>query len=131
MNGYNKVILMGNLTRDPELTYTQGGTAVVKFSLAVNQKRKQGDELKETVDYFDVVVFGKRAESCGQYLSKGKPVLVEGRLEQQRWETDDGQKRSRVQVSAAHVQFLADGKGGGRGGSQRDSDEDFYPRGEY
>lgn len=131
MNGYSKAILIGNLTRDPELTYTQGGTAVVKFSLAVNKNRKQGGELKEEVHYFDVVVFGKTAETCGQYLCKGKPVLVEGGLQQSRWETDDGQKRSRVQVLAAIVQFLPDGKGGGRGEDRSDAEEEYYPGGEY
>ena len=118
MASYNKVILMGNLTRDPEVRFTPQGTPVANFSVAVNRKYKQGDELKEEVGFFDVVVFGKQAENCGQYLAKGRSVLVEGRLQQRRWETDDGQKRSKVEVVAQSVQFLSP-TGGGRGGRNR------------
>ncbi|MEK6814087.1 MAG: single-stranded DNA-binding protein [Nitrospirota bacterium] len=117
MASYNKVILMGNLTRDPEVRFTPQGTPVANFSVAVNRKYKQGDELKEEVGFFDVVVFGKQAENCGQYLAKGRSVLVEGRLQQRRWETDDGQKRSKVEVVAQSVQFLSP-PGGGRGGAE-------------
>ena len=106
MANYNKVILMGNLTRDPELRYTPNGTAVATLSLAINRRYKANDEWREETDFFDIVVFGKQAENCGEYLKKGRPVLVDGRLSQRRWETDDGQKRSKVEVVAFSVQFL-------------------------
>lgn len=106
MANYNKVILMGNLTRDPELRYTPNGTAVATLSLAVNRRYKANDETREETDFFDIVVFGKQAENCSEYLKKGRPVLVDGRLQQRRWETDEGQKRSKVEVVAFSVQFL-------------------------
>ena len=106
MANYNKVILMGNLTRDPELRYTPNGTAVATLSLAVNRRYKVNDETREETDFFDIVVFGKQAENCSEYLQKGRPVLVDGRLQQRRWETDEGQKRSKVEVVAFTVQFL-------------------------
>ncbi len=106
MPSFNKVLLMGHLTRDPELRYTPSGTAVVTLGLAVNRKWKQGEEMKEDVCFIDVVAFGKQAEHCGQYLSKGNGALVEGRLQQRRWETDDGQKRSKHEVVAEHVVFM-------------------------
>jgi single-strand DNA-binding protein len=106
MVSYNKVILIGNLTKDPEVRYTPSGTPVANFSLAVNRKYKQGEELKEEVCYIDIVVFGKQAENCGQYLNKGQSVVVDGRLQQRRWETDDGQKRSKHEVVAQEVRFM-------------------------
>ena len=106
MANFNRVILMGNLTRDPEIRYTPNGTAVANLGLAVNRRWKADDQLKEETDFFDIVVFGKQAENCGEYLSKGRPVMIEGRLQQRRWETDDGQKRSKVEVVANNVQFL-------------------------
>ncbi|OGW61258.1 MAG: single-stranded DNA-binding protein [Nitrospirae bacterium RBG_16_64_22] len=118
MASYNKVILMGNLTRDPEVRFTPQGTPVASFGVAVNRKYKQGDELKEEVGFFDIVVFGKQGENCGQYLAKGRSVLVEGRLQQRRWETDDGQKRSKVEVVAQSVQFLSPPGQSGRGGAE-------------
>lgn len=106
MISYNKVILMGNLTRDPEIRYTPSGTAVANFRLAVNRRYRQGTEFKEEVCYIDIVVFGKQAESSGQYLSKGSGVIVEGRLQERRWESEDGQRRSRHEVVAQMVRFL-------------------------
>ena len=106
MASFNKVILMGNLTKDPEVRFTPGGTPVATLALAVNRRYKQGEELKDEVCYVDVVVFGKQAETCGQYLSKGHGVIVDGRLQQRRWETDDGQKRSKHEVVAQTVNFL-------------------------
>ena len=106
MISYNKVILIGNLTKDPEIRYTPNGTAVANFRLAVNRRYKQGDEFKEEVCYIDIVVFGKQAESCGQYLNKGSGVIVEGRLQERRWDTEDGQKRSKHEVVAQTVRFL-------------------------
>jgi single-strand DNA-binding protein len=104
---FNKVILIGNLTRDPEMRYAPQGTSVCKFDLAVNRKYKQADESKEEVMFISIVVFGKQADICGQYLNKGSNVLVEGRLQQNRWETEDGQKRSKHEVVAQSVRFLS------------------------
>jgi single-strand DNA-binding protein len=106
MASFNKVILMGNLTKDPEIRYNPNGTAVANLSIAINRKYKAGDESREEVSFFDIVVFGKQAEHCSQYLNKGSGVLVDGRLQQRRWETDDGQKRSKVEVVAQSVQFM-------------------------
>ena len=103
---FNKVILIGNLTRDPELRYTPQGTSVCSFGLAVNRKYKQAEEMKEEVTFINIVVFGKQADTSGQYLSKGSAVLIEGRLQERRWETEDGQKRSKHEVVAQNVRFL-------------------------
>ena len=115
---FNKVILIGNLTRDPELRYTPQGTSVCNFGLAVNRKYKQGEEMKEEVTFINIVVFGKQADTCGQYLNKGSGVLVEGRLQESRWETEDGQKRSKHEVVAQNIRFMprkqgASDQGGG------------------
>jgi len=115
MTSFNKVILMGNLTRDPEVRYTPNGIAVASFAIAVNRKYKQGDETKEEVSYIDIVVFGKQAESCGQYISKGDSVLIDGRLQQRRWETEEGQKRSKVEVVAQSVNFMPKRASSGQG----------------
>ena len=104
--GFNKVIFLGNLTRSPELKYSPTGTAIASFGLAVNRKYKQGEELKEEVCFLDVTVFGKQAESAAQYLDKGRQALVEGRLQQQRWETEAGEKRSKLVVIAESVVFV-------------------------
>jgi len=121
MVSFNKVIVMGNLTRDPEIRYNPNGTAVANLGLAVNRRYKQGDENREEVSFFDVVVFGRQAENCSQYLSKGRPVLVEGRLQQRRWETDDGQKRSKVEIVAQNVSFLPKSGGGQAEGYESDT----------
>ena len=121
MASFNKVMLMGNLTRDPELRYTSNGSAVTSFGLAVNRKFKQGDEWKEDVCFVDITVWGKQGENCAEYLSKGRPAFVEGRLQYSTWE-NDGQKRSKLEVVANTVQFL-----GSRGGSQGDSSVDKAP----
>ena len=112
MASFNKVIVMGNLTKDPELRYTAGGLPVANLRMAINNtyKSKSGDQ-KEDVCFLTVVVWDKQAENCGQYLLKGSPVLVEGRLQSRNWETDDGQKRSTIEVVATSVQFLSKGKG--------------------
>jgi single-strand DNA-binding protein len=115
--GFNKVILIGNLTRNPELRYTPNGTPVASLGLAVSRRYKQGDELKEEVCFVDIVVFGKQAEHCGQYLSKGNGIIVDGRLQQRRWETEDGQRRSKHEVVAQTVTFLPKrGDGGAQTG---------------
>lgn len=116
MANFNKVILMGNLTRDPELRYTPSGSPVCSFDLAVNRSyTTQAGERRDEVCYITVVVWGKQAETCAEYLRKGRGTLVEGRLTQRSWETPDGQKRSKHEVVGERVQFL-----GGRreGGSQ-------------
>ena len=106
----NKAFLMGNLTRDPELRYVPSGTAVATFTVAMNRVYKsQTGEKKEETSFVRVVVWGRRAEVCGEYLSKGSPVFVEGRLQSRSWETQDGQKRSTIEVIADNVQFLRGG----------------------
>lgn len=118
MAGFNKVILIGNLTRNPELRYTPNGTPVASLGLAVSRRYKQGEELKEEVCFVDIVVFGKQAEHCGQYLSKGNGAIVEGRLQQRRWETEDGQKRSKHEVVAQAVTFMPKRQEGGAAGAE-------------
>jgi single-strand DNA-binding protein len=109
----NKILLIGNLTRDPELRYVPSGTAVATFTLAVNRVyNSQAGEKKEETSFIRIVVWGRRAEVCGEYLSKGSPVFVEGRLQSRSWEAQDGQKRSTIEVIADNVQFL---RGGGSG----------------
>ena len=112
MANLNKVFLLGNLTRDPELRYTPSGTAVSTFGLAVNRKYKQNDEWTDDVCYVDIVSFGKQAENCTEYLSKGSLVFIEGRLQWRSWEGEDGQKRSKHEVVANNIQFLTKGKEG-------------------
>ena len=106
MASFNKVVLLGNLTRDPDLKFTQSGSALCKLGLAVNQKYKKGDEWVEDPVFVDITVWGKQAENCAEYLKKGSPVLVDGRLNFSQWKTDDGQKRSKIDVTANSVQFL-------------------------
>lgn len=107
MANLNKVFLIGNLTRDPELRYTPNGTAVANLGLAVNRRFKDSSgELKEEVCFLTVTVWDKQAEACCQYLKKGRPVFVEGVLQSRFWETSDGQKRSAIDVRAERVQFL-------------------------
>jgi single-strand DNA-binding protein len=107
MAAFNKVILMGNLTRDPEIRYAPNGTPVANFGLAVNRRYRQGEEMREDVCFIDIVIFGKQAETCGQYLSKGQGALIEGRLQMRKFETKDGQKVTKHEVVAENVRFLA------------------------
>ncbi len=137
MPNFNKVFLMGNLTRDPEIRYSSGGgggggrdgggSAICKFGLAVNRQwRNQAGEKQEDTCFVDIVVFGRQAETCNEYLRKGRPVFLEGRLNFNQWEDrESGQKRSKLEVVAENVQFLgsrdgAPGGGGGGGGIRRD-----------
>lgn len=108
---FNKVIFVGNLTKDPELRYSPQGTAVCSFRIAVNSRIKQGEEWKEETLFIDIVVFGKQGESCGKYLAKGKQALIEGRLQERSWESE-GQKRSKMEVVAQNVRFLSKRDGG-------------------
>ena len=122
MANFNKVFLMGNLTRDPEVRYTPKGTAVGDLSIAINDSYKAQDgTIKETVTYVDIEVWGRQAETCKQYLTKGRPVFVEGQLKLDQWE-QDGQKKSKLKVRADRVQFLGGGPARtGGGGEQRSS----------
>lgn len=107
MANFNKVLLMGNLTKDPELRYTPQGTAVVNLRLAVNRRfRDRNQELKEETCFVTVVVWDKQAETSNQYLHKGSPVFVEGRMQSRSWEDNSGQKRNVIEVRAERVQFL-------------------------
>lgn len=116
----NQVILMGNLTRDPELRTTPGGQSVCSFSLAVNRSwQGQDGQTQEAVDYFDVTAWGKLGELVNQYMAKGRKCLVQGRLSQRSWEKD-GQKHNKVEVVASDVTFL-DGGGQGQGGERSTS----------
>ncbi|MFH1281636.1 MAG: single-stranded DNA-binding protein, partial [Candidatus Omnitrophota bacterium] len=104
---YNKVLLMGNLTKDPELRYTPAGMAVANLRLAVNRKyRTKDQELKEDVCFITAVVWNKQAETCNQYLHKGSGIFVEGRLQSRSWEDNTGAKRSVIEVRAERVQFM-------------------------
>jgi single-strand DNA-binding protein len=111
----NHVILLGRLTRDAELKYTAGGQAVCKFSIAVNRRKKNGDQWEDEANFFDIVIWGKQGETLNQYLKKGKMVAVDGELRQDRWQ-QDGQNRSKVEIVASFLQLL--GGGGGQGNYQ-------------
>lgn len=102
---FNRVILIGNLTKDPDVRYTPNGTPVTTMRLAVTSKYRQGDEMKDETLFIDVVVFGKQAESCGQYLNKGNPVLVEGRLRERKWESE-GTQKNKCEIIANSIRFL-------------------------
>ncbi|MBN1341177.1 MAG: single-stranded DNA-binding protein [Phycisphaerae bacterium] len=121
MANYNRVILMGNLTRDPQLTYTPSNTPVAEFGLAVNRKWRTPDgQDREETCFVDCSLYGRSAETFNQYMSKGKPVLVEGRLKLNQWETPEGQKRSKLSVVAERFQFVGGRSGGGDyGGGQQ------------
>jgi len=105
MADINHVLLIGRLTRDAELKYTSGGMAVCKFALAVNKRRKQGEQWVEECSFFDIVAWGKTGEALNQYLVKGKQVAIEGELHQNRWD-QDGQSRSKIEINANNIQLL-------------------------
>ncbi|MDR1411648.1 MAG: single-stranded DNA-binding protein [Spirochaetaceae bacterium] len=133
MADINHVVLVGRLTRDAELKYTAGGQAVCKFSIAVNRRKKSGDQWVDEVNFFDIVLWGRQGESLNQYLVKGKQVGVEGELRQDRWE-QDGQNRSKIEIVANNLQLLSgnsSGSGGGGGSgsySERRNAEERPPR---
>jgi single-strand DNA-binding protein len=138
MASFNKVILVGNLTRDPELRYIPSGTAVSDIGLAVNDRVKRGDQWVDEATFVDITLWGRTAEIANEYLSKGAPVLIEGRLKLDRWEKD-GQKHSKLKVVGERLQMLG-GKEGGRGGrganagggeqsQQYDESEQYMPAG--
>ena len=129
MASFNKVMLMGNLTRDPELRFTANGSAVASFCLAVNRKYKHGDEWKDDVCFVDITVWGKQGENCAEYLSKGRPAFIEGYLKFSTWESE-GQKKNKLEVVANTVQFLGsrnDSRGDLPTGQVPVSDEDDVP----
>ncbi|MCP4250792.1 MAG: single-stranded DNA-binding protein [bacterium] len=107
MANYNRVILAGNLTRDPEMSYTPNNTAICKFGMAINRnwKDQQGEKHDETC-FVDCTAFGRRGETLNQYMSKGRPILVEGRLQFSQWTSQEGQKRSKLEVVVENFQFL-------------------------
>jgi single-strand DNA-binding protein len=130
MASVNKVILVGNLGRDPELRYTQGGAAVANFTLATNEKWRDKDgNNQERTEWHRIVVWGRTAENCAQYLHKGSSVYIEGRLQTREWEDKDGNKRNTTEINALSVQFLGSrggingggGSGGGGGGGGGDT----------
>jgi len=101
----NRVVLVGRLTRDAELSYTNTGFALTKFSIAINRRKKSGDQWVDEANFFDVVIWGKRGEALNQYLTRGQQIAVEGELRQERWEKD-GMKRSKVSIEATNIQLL-------------------------
>ena len=116
MADLNHVVLIGRLTRDAELKYTAGGQAVCKFSIAVNRRKKSGDQWEDEANFFDIVLWGKQGESLQTYLVKGKMIGVDGELRQDRWQ-QDGQNRSRVEIVAANIMLLGGASGGQGSGS--------------
>lgn len=127
----NVVVITGNLTQDPELRHTGGGTAVCELRVAVNSRRKDGTtgEWVDKPNYFNVTVWGAQGENCANYLSKGRPVAVEGRLDWREWEAKDGGgKRQAVQIVANSVQFLGSRDGGGAGGGGNGNGNGFTPQ---
>jgi single-strand DNA-binding protein len=113
----NRVVLTGNLTADPELRSLPSGMAICKLRVACNTRRKENGEWVDKPNYFDVTVWGAQGENCARYLSKGRPVAIDGRLEWREWENQEGQKRQAIDIVADSVQFLGGGdQGGGNGG---------------
>ena len=113
MNNINRVVITGNLTADPELRSTPSGTSVCSLRIACNTRRKDGEEWVDKPNYFNVTVWGGQGENVARYLSKGRPVAVDGRLEWREWEAQDGSKRQAVDIIADSVQFLGSGNGNG------------------
>jgi single-strand DNA-binding protein len=135
MANINRVVLVGNLTRDPELRHTPSGTPVCKLRLAVNTRQKDASgNWGDKPNYFDVTVWGNQGESCAQFLAKGRPVAVDGRLDWREWDAQDGTKRQAVEIIADTVQFLGSREGGGAGepqyvpaGAAAATEADFAP----
>lgn len=123
MANFNKVILAGNLTRDPQVSMMPNNKPVCEFGMAINRKwRSESGEMREEVCFVDLIAYGRQAETLAQYMSKGKPLLVEGRLKYDQWEAKEGGKRSKLRVVVDTFQFLGSGGGGGGfegGGAQR------------
>jgi len=131
LSNFNKVILLGNLTRDPEVRFTREGAPVASFTLAINSNRtRQEGESKDDVSYIDLVAFGKQADLVKNYLEKGAPLLVEGRLQQRRWE-QEGQKRSKVEVVVQSITFMGGSRKSPQSGSSSLNQEDDQSLGGY
>lgn len=114
---FNKIILVGNLGRDPELRYTPQGDAVCNFSIATNEKKKdKSGEFQDVTTWFKVTLWGRQAETASKYLSKGRPVYIEGRLQLEEWTDRDGKERTTLGVRATDMQFISAGQGEGGGG---------------
>ena len=139
MADINYVVLVGRLTRDSELKYTASGQAICKFSIAVNRRRKNGEQWEDEVNYFDIVVWGRQGEALNKYLIKGKQVGIEGELKQDRWQ-QDGQNRSKIEIVASNIQLFggnpalssssngaSQGSGGVSGGRSEKSDNAAMP----
>jgi single-strand DNA-binding protein len=126
MASFNRVILMGNLTRDPEVRQAQNGTYIVKAGIAVNERMPDGQGgWKDEPSFFDVVIFGKRGEAFSRFMRKGSSVLIEGKLRQGRWQDrETGQNRSKIEVIADNWEFAGGGREGGQGGGGGGSDMD-------
>ena len=123
MADLNHVVLIGRLTREAELKYTSGGQAVCKFSIAVNRRKKNGDQWEDEANFFDIVVWGRQGESLHPYLVKGKMVGVSGELRQDRWQ-QDGQNRSKIEIVASYLQLLGNPSSGDGKNFQRSSNNE-------
>lgn len=126
-NDTNIVVLVGRLTRESELRFTSGGTAVSRFSIAVNRMKRSGDQREEEVSFFDITVWGKQAEVLNPYLAKGRQICVNGELRQSRWE-QDGQSRSRIEVVANNIQLLGGSSGSGSANADHAPSQDSGSR---
>jgi single-strand DNA-binding protein len=131
---FNKITIVGNLGRDPELRYTPQGTPVCNFSIATNERRKdKTGEMQDQTTWFRVTLWGRQAETASQYLTKGKPIYIEGRLRVEEWTDRDGKPRHTLEVHATDMQFIGaagGGAGGGGGGRTEDSQAERAPAGE-
>lgn len=127
---FNKIIIVGNLGRDPELRYTPQGNAVCSFSMATSEKRRdKGGDLQETTTWFRVTLWGKQAETASKYLTKGKPVYIEGRLRIEEWTDRDGNNRQSLEVNATDMQFIGAGNRNDEYAGGSSADQDFEARG--
>src|SRR5260370_19023374 len=126
---FNRIILVGNLGRDPELGYTGQGTPVCSFSMATNERRKdKTGEMQDQTTWFKVTLWGRQAETASQYLSKGRPVYIEGRLRVEEWTDRDGKPRQTIEVNSADMQFIGGGAGGAGGGARTEEPHTERPR---
>ena len=129
MRGFNKAIIMGNLGRDPELRYTSSGTPVANFSVATSESwtNKQTQNREERTEWHNVVVWGKMGENCAEYLKKGRPVFIEGRIQTRSWDDKEGKKRYTTEIVANSVQFLGSRSGASATSSSEDEDMPMAP----
>jgi single-strand DNA-binding protein len=126
MTDTNSVVIAGRLTRDSEGKYTKGGMAIAEMSVASNRSIKKGDQWQDEASFFDCIMFGKRAEKLGEYLTKGTQVIIQGQLKQDRWEKD-GQKRSKINIVVDNIQLVGGRKSGGEAGQAKESFEENIP----